>query len=232
MPLSNFFITFANMNQDPKQSYYILALDDHPMVLEGISHILSAYTITATTQSQEMIALLEQGKVFQLFILDLELPDADGFEALKSIRQYCPQTAILIYTMHEEPWILARLARLDIQGVVSKAQPVSRLSEAVETIRQGGTFFDESFTRQLEKLSAGTGKIPYQPGPAFQLSDREQQILQCLAEGLTTTEIANRLFISENTVGTYRHRLLSRFGVHNVVQLISKAQKYLEAKEN
>lgn len=134
--------------------------------------------------------------------------------------------------MHEEPWILARLARLDIQGVVSKALPVSRLTEAVEAIRQGGTFFDDSFTQQVEKLSTGTDKTPYQPGPAFQLSEREQQILRCLSEGLTTTEIAKKLFISENTVGTYRHRLMSRFGVHNVVQLISKAQKYLEAKEN
>mgnify|MGYP002624535551 CR=1 FL=1 len=216
------------MNQDPKQSYYILALDDHPMVLEGIRHILSDYTVTATTQPQERLTLLKQGKEFQLFILDLELPDTDGFEALKSIRQHRPQAAILIYTMHDEPWILARL---DIQGVASKAQPANHLSEAVEAIRQGGIFFDESIALLLEKLSSGTDKQPYHPGSAFLLSEREQQILQCLSEGLTTTEIAKRLFISENTVGTYRHRLLSRFGVHNVVQLIVKAQKYLETKE-
>ncbi|MBR1415540.1 MAG: response regulator transcription factor [Prevotella sp.] len=217
------------MNPDPKPCYHILALDDHPMVLEGISHILSAYDVSISTQTTEMLALLEEGgQTFDLFILDLELPDADGFEALKAIRQHCPQAAILIYTMHEEPWILARLARLDIQGVVSKAQPVSRLQQAVEDIRLGKTFFDEAFTQQLEKLAVGSDNELYQPGPAFQLSEREQQILQCLAEGLTTAAIADRLFISKNTVGTYRHRLMSKFDAHNVTQLISKAQWHFD----
>ena len=219
------------MNLKPNNSYTIMALDDHPMVLEGIGHILADYDVTATTQAQQMFQLLDEGKKFDLFILDLELPDADGFEFLNSIRQHCPACAILIYTMHGEPWVLARLARLDIQGVVSKALPVSTLQQAVETIRQGGTFFDEDFLRQLHQAGTAAKQPPYMPHPAFQLTEREQQVLQCIAQGMTTPEIAQHLYLSENTVGTYRRRLMTKFDAHNVAQLISKAQWNLDEKK-
>ena len=220
------------MPQDAKINYKILALDDHPMVLEGITHILSDYTVATATRPARLAELLQQGSTFQLFILDLELPDADGFESLKTIRAHCPDSAVLIYTMHEEPWILARLARLDIQGVVSKAESVLRLKQAVEAIRLGGTFFDEAFARQIEQLSTRNADAPSLSGPAFQPSNREQQVLQCLAQGMTTAEISRRLFISENTVGTYRHRLMTKFDAHNVAQLVSKARWHVHQTDN
>ena len=229
MYVSNFFIIFASMITDNKACYKIVALDDHPMVLEGIGHILSAYRVTATTRPAEMLSLLDQGQQYDLFILDLELPDADGFDMLKVIRSHCPQSALLIYTMHSEPWVLARLASLDIQGVVSKALPVGTLRQAVETIRQGGTFFDDDFLQLMQQVSAADKQPPYLPGPAFQLSEREQQVLQYLAQGMTTAEISERLFISENTVGTYRHRLMTKFDAHNVAQLISKARWHADS---
>ena len=217
----------TNTNTERK-SYRILALDDHPMVTEGISHLLADYSVTTATLSSDMIRLLHSGKSYDLFIIDLELPDADGFEVLSDIRRHCPESSTLIYTMHEEPWILARLARLDIQGVVSKALPVTHLLQAVEQIRQGGTAFDEAFTQQLQQLMAGESKVTYMPGDAFQLSERESQVLQCIAKGMTTQEIATKLFISDNPVGTYRHRLMTKFDAHNVAQLISKARFFIE----
>ncbi len=217
--------------QTPEPTYHILALDDHPMVLEGITHLLSAtppYHVEGTTSSKELFALLEGGNQFDLFILDLELPDANGFEVLKTIRQQCPNAAILIYTMHEEPWILARLARLSIQGVVSKNCPVGTLVEAISVIREGDTYYNEAFLRQLELLSDEKPSDKMASSPVFQLSEREQQVLQCISEGMTTSEIADRLFLSTNTIGTYRHRLMTKFDAHNVIQLISKGRKYLD----
>lgn len=211
-----------------RKDYRILALDDHPMVTEGISHLLSSYTVTTANMTADALALLQRGRQFDMFILDLELPDADGFKVLTALRQHCPAAAILIYTMHEEPWILARLASLDIQGVVSKALPVSRLQEAVEAIRCGGTCFDEAFTQQLRQLMNGESKLTYLPGSPFTLSEREQQVLQCIVEGLSTTEISQRLFISENTVGTHRRHLMTKFDAHNVAQLISKARRFID----
>ena len=208
--------------------YRILALDDHPMVLEGIKHMLSSIPDTEVqgmAESSQLIDHIGAGQRFDLFILDLELPDVDGFEVLKTIRQSCPEAAFLIYTMHEEPWILARLARLDIQGVVSKNRPVSALLEAVKAIREGGTYYNDAFIQQLQLLASDDDKT--KSAPAFQLSERELQVLQCISKGMTTPEISDRLFISKNTVGTYRHRLMTKFEAHNVAQLIAKAQRFL-----
>lgn len=223
----------GNMTKTERKAYRILALDDHPMVLEGISHLLTDYSINTCTDTAQMMSLLEKGQQFDLFVLDLELPDSDGFDVLKRIRQHCPDCAILIYTMHGEPWVLARLAKLDIQGAVSKALPVSSLQRAVEAIRQGDSYFDETFIAVIQQSAIGQSvSQPYMASPAFQLSEREQQVLNGIAEGLTTPEISARLFISENTVGTYRRRLMTKFDAHNVAQLIQKARWYLnEQKE-
>ena len=74
------------MNEKTKNYFRILALDDHPMVLEGLAHMLSDYSVTPCNSSQQMFAMLTEGQCFDLFVLDLELPDADGFEALRTWR--------------------------------------------------------------------------------------------------------------------------------------------------
>lgn len=212
-------------------TYRIVALDDHPMVLEGIGHILKATPHSdfhPVTSSAQLQTLLDDGSRFDLFILDLELPDADGFDVLKTIRRHCPDAAILIYTMHEEPWVLARLACLDIQGVVSKGQPVGKLTEAVATIREGSTYYNQAFLEQLQIVMEKGGSTDLTPNASFQLSERELQVLRCISRGLSNKETAAELFISTNTVGTYRLRLMRKFDAHNVAQLIAKGRRFLE----
>ena len=212
-------------NLSTQTTYSILALDDHPMVLEGLKHLLTAnlnnINCDGVTTTAALHDLLNNGRCYDLFILDLELPDGDGFAEIARIRHHCPKAAILIYTMHEEPWVVARLARLDIQGVVSKAKPVNSLADAVETIRGGGVFCNEEFLKQMRNnINDGQTEVAV-------LSNREQQVLHGICQGKTTQEIASSIFLSTNTVGTYRRRLMNKFGVHNVAQLIAKAQKLL-----
>jgi DNA-binding NarL/FixJ family response regulator len=174
-----------------------------------------------------MVEVLERDNKFELFILDLELPDTDGFEAIATIRRCCPGAALLIFTMHEEPWVLAKLARLDIQGVVAKSSPVSELLQAVTAIRAGQTYYNDSFVDFLEKLQErpASGLIS---GDGFQLSERELEVLRCITRGLNTSQISEELFLSQNTVGTYRTRLMRKLDAHNVAQLIAKGRKYVE----
>ena len=210
-------------NLSPRTTYSILALDDHPVVLEGLKHLLTAnrsdVTCDGVTTTDALHEKLSSGRRYDLFILDLELPDGDGFAEIAAIRRQCPRAAILIYTMHEEPWVVARLAKLDIQGIVPKGTPVGCLAEAVETIRRGGIYYNEDFLQQLrDNINAVQTDVAT-------LSEREQQVLQGICQGKTTQEIASAIFLSTNTVGTYRRRLMAKFGVHNVAQLIAKAQQ-------
>ena len=216
-----------NVNEQTKPAsneYRVLVLDDHPVVLEGIRHLLSAqpdiYCQTVASSAQ-MLALLNEDPCYDLFILDLELPDIDGFTAMSAIHQHCPHASVLIYTMHEEPWVVARLAHFDIQGIVSKDSPVSTLLDAVSTIRSGGTYYNETYLSLLQQIprSIIAAKAP------IELSEREQQVLDCICQGLNTQQISERLYLSVNTVGTYRRRLMTKFDAHNVAQLIAKARQ-------
>lgn len=209
--------------------FNILALDDHPMVLEGLVSLLTKIpniSCHGITDMGKLTDTLYTDGQFDLLILDLELPNTDGFEVIKDLRKRYGQVAILIYTMHEEQWLLARLAQLDIQGVVSKNKPTNDLVKAVEAIRQGGTYFSETFLEQLKLVQTKNDIL--NSGSPFSLPEGEMKVLQCLKKGMKTKEISEVLFISENTVGTYRHRLMVRFNVHNVVQLLEAARKYLE----
>ena len=219
------YICIIMDNVTTQKAYSILALDDHPVVLEGLNHLLtdnrSDIVYDGVTTSVALHNLLEQGHHYDLFILDLELPDGDGFAEIAHIRSYCPGCAILIYTMHEEPWVVARLAKLDIQGIVSKSSSVGQIAEAVEIIRGGGNFYNEAFLRKM------SDNISAMQTDAVELSHRERQVLQGICQGKTTQEMADGFFLSANTIGTYRRRLMSKFGVHNVAQLIAKAQQLL-----
>ena len=140
------FHNFASKmkNEKPNNNYRVLALDDHPVVIEGLKHVLSDHggniAFNGVTTTAALHDLLKQGEHYDFFILDLELPDGDSFAEIATIRSYCPGAAILIYTMHEEPWVVARLAKLDIQGIISKANTIGSVAKAVEAIRRGGEF--------------------------------------------------------------------------------------------
>ncbi len=198
-----------------------MALDDHPVVLEGLRHLLvsrlEGVECDGVSCRDDMLALIGGGRSYDLFILDLELADDDGFKTVAAIRRLQSGAAILIYTMHEEPWLMAKLAKLDIQGFVSKDSEVERLTEAVDAIMHGRVSFGEPLAGYLGSADSGVASVR----DTAALSQREQQVLALIARGMTTQQIADELFVSTNTIGTYRHRLMSKLGAHNVAQLIA-----------
>lgn len=133
----------------------ILVVDDHPIVLEGIKKIASALEGVKCDGIMEVEQLEHYFSVrspYNMYILDLEFPQADGFSVLRMLRDKAPDSRILIYTMHEEPWMLAKLIDADIDGLVSKNADLSELQKAISTLRSGETYFNEVF---LDNASSG-----------------------------------------------------------------------------
>lgn len=154
-----------NMNET---YYHILAVDDHPIVLEGIRLLANRLNgvVCETLNDVELFKKESSEKAYDLYILDLEFPDTDGFTLIHTIQRQHPQCHILVYTMHEEPWVLAKLVHLDINGVVSKQANASELLQAIQTIRDGGTFFNQTF---LEIIHQKVPNIPSSEGNSFKL---------------------------------------------------------------
>lgn len=203
-----------------EKRYHILAVDDHPVVLEGIRMIvgrIEGVQCAGLTRVEALRRTLSD-ESYDMYILDLEFPDADGFCVINEIREKKPDAHIVIYTMHEEPWVLAKLVHLDIDGVISKNADADELYKAVKTVMTGNTYFNETFLKLVHK---NTEPIPSN-GNVFKLSERELEVLSLLAEGLSTTEIAERMFLSKNTIQTYRKRLMLKLNAKNVAELVVK----------
>lgn len=209
-----------NMNET---YYHILAVDDHPIVLEGIRLLANRLNgvVCETLNDVELFKKESSEKAYDLYILDLEFPDTDGFTLIHTIQRQHPQCHILVYTMHEEPWVLAKLVHLDINGVVSKQANASELLQAIQTIRDGGTFFNQTF---LEIIHQKVPNIPSSEGNSFKLSSREKEVLRYLIQGYSSSEIAQKIFLSINTVQTYRKRLMTKLKSRNVAELVIKGK--------
>ena len=200
-----------------KETYRILVIDDHPIVAEGIIALasqLEGVTCKGATCAKDV----EQLTLKERFDLCIELPDMNGFQLISHLHSQIPKCGILIYTMHEEPWIIAKLSTLNINGAVSKNASTSELRDAISTLKNGTRYFSNVFS-ELDKEKQNT-----LPHALPELSRREKEVLAYLSQGLSTSEISQLLFLSINTIQTYRKRLMEKLEAKNVAELVYKGK--------
>lgn len=204
-------------NRDMAMKPSILVVDDHRIVANGIMSVLSVLNVEKTdhaiTAAAALRALRNSTAGYDLVIVDLELPDTSGTQLISAIRAECPQTKIVVYTMHEEVWVVRELEVLHVEGIVLKGEPPSLLLDAVDTVLSGGTYFSSRYSGIKDKAGRSL------------LSEREHAVLQLMAQGKTSRRIAERLFLSENTIEYHRKSLMRRFAADNVAQLILIAER-------
>lgn len=206
-----------------KINYKVLIVDDHPIVAQGIRQVVSSLDSVECTEVSDgglLKSWLESGKAsFDLCVMDLEMPNVNGLELIRLLHRQMPCCRILIYTMHDEVWYVARLVQEGIStyvsGAVSKSVHIDELRQAIQKIREGGEYFSDAFLTLTGQKSGSDIGFP-------KLSNRENEVIVLLSKGLSTTEIADRLFLSVNTIQTYRRRLLDKYEARNVAELISK----------
>ena len=152
--------------------YKLLIVDDHPIVAEGIVSIASQQNnilCKSITRIENLLPTIS-AESFDLCIIDLELPEINGFQLIHLLQEQMPDCKILIYTMHEEPWVIAKLAEEEISGAVSKNASTSELKQAINQIRLGHKYFSEVFSILHKKqINIDLHKIP-------ELSKREKEV--------------------------------------------------------
>lgn len=205
-----------------KDIYKILIIENHPVVAEGIRCIVSQLEDTSCTIPTTLNNLIEflDTDLFDLYIIDLGLHEINGFQIIEKLNKQNPAGKILVYTMHEESWIVAKLSTFNIQGAVSKNAPLEELKNAVKTIKSGSTYFSREFSDWAiyKKHYQAIRTIP------TELSEREKEVLTYLSQGMSTSEIAEKMCLSSNTVHTYRKRLMDKMDTQNVAELIFKTK--------
>lgn len=201
----------------------ILLVDDHALILEGICHVLKRISgvivADAVTTGSEAVGLIA-ARDYDIYILDVELPDVSGFELIEMIRELNEDARIIINTMHEEIWNINRLIRQGVNAVILKASGSVEMEKAVKSVLKGVAYTCPRFESVRKKMN-NTSCLEIHPKDIP--TKREIEVLQAISEGLCTHEVAARLHVTENTVETFRKRLILKFQAKNAIDLIVKA---------
>ena len=196
----------------------VLIADDHAIVCEGLKQIISsdpAFMVIAevATAAQAMQAIRAGG--IDILLLDISLPDRNGIELLKQLKQETPSLKVLICSLHTEDAYALRALRAGAAGYLSKQCASGTLLSAMHQVATGRKYISAEVAQQLaDQIGSNTEAAPHQ-----RLSDREYQTLLKIATGMTVTEIAAQLTLSVKTISMYRTRLLQKMRMRNNAEL-------------
>jgi DNA-binding NarL/FixJ family response regulator len=196
----------------------VVLCDDHEIVREAIQARM------ADTDGVEIVGEAASGeealkRVRELepdvCIVDVELPGQDGIEATRAIIKARPETRVIIFTAHAQPDLLTLALRAGASGYVLKSAPSEDIAKAIDVVSNGGTFVGT-------ELGQGAGEVE----KLLQLTPREREILELLAEGLRVKQIADRLALSPATVHTHVRNAIARMEVDTRTEAVALAVRF------
>src|SRR3990172_163837 len=200
----------------------VLIVDDHTIVRQGLKQILaetSDIVVTAEAQDgQEAIEKVRQNG-YDVVLLDVALPGADGLSVMRVLRQEKPSVAVLVLSAYSEEQYAVRFLKAGAAGYLTKESASDELILAIRKVAQGGKYVTQSLA---ERLAAGLASDADKP-PHEALSDREYQVMRMIASGKTVGEIAEELSLSVKTVSTYRTRILEKLQLSNNADIMRYA---------
>ena len=206
----------------------IIVADDHHLVRTGIVKILEEHApfevISEVDNGKDAI---EKCKILKpdILLLDLDMPILNGLEAVPRLKEQRPELKIGILTMHKEKYLVEKLMKMGVDGYLYKSSDPEDLIYGIQKIGSGKRYYDSEVTENvvLEKTFSGPNKE--NALLLALLSEREKEILTMIAEGLSSSEIGEKLFISARTAETHRSNIMKKIQVKNIAGLIRFAIK-------
>lgn len=209
------------------QKLRMLIADDHELVRHGIRALLQAHRgWKVVGEAADGTEAAEKARKLKpdIAILDIGMPQMDGLEAARLIRESAPKTRVLILTLHESEQMVRRVLETGARGYVLKSDLAAHLVKAVKNISRGIFYLTPKVSEiALEVLLKSADESKHgerlQPQPTL----RENQVMRLLAEGKSNKEIATTLGIAVRTVETHRAKVMSKLGFHSLTELVHYA---------
>ena len=198
----------------------ILLVDDHQVVREGLKALLEREQFPVVGEASNGRDAIEQARVLrpEIAVIDLAMPQLNGLDAAQEIHRVSPSTKVVALTMHTEDHYVTSALRAGIKGYVLKSQAGVDLVQAIREASRGMIYLSPAISRAVVEAYLAKTELPPDP-----LSSRERAVLQLVAEGHTTKEIASRLGISVKTADSHRTRIMRKLDIHATAGLVRHA---------
>ena len=202
----------------------VLVADDHELVRAGFRSLLKTIAgVEVVAEAEDGLRALELVRMLQpdVILMDIAMSGLNGLEATSRIVKEFPQVRVIILSMHKSEEYVLQALRNGARGYLLKDASPSELELAIRTVSHGETYLTPAISRQV--IDSYVRRLAPGESPSELLTPRQREILQLIAEGLTTKAIADRLHVSVKTVETHRSQLMERLDIHDVPGLVRYA---------
>jgi len=204
----------------------IIIADDHPLLVDGLRRVLEEMedveVFEPVGDGRRLLFRLRQSPV-DMVLLDLQMPHLDGLETLRILQKEFPHLKVLVFTNYNQPKLLREARNLGARGYLSKSCTSQELKEAVRTVEDGGTWFPvESPAAADDSPSLFVNDFMKK----YQITQREVEIIRKIAQGYTTKEIGEQLYVSEFTINAHRRNICRKLDIYTPVGLVNFAKEH------
>lgn len=203
----------------------LMLVDDHAVLREGLRFMLrhadDVQIVSEASDGREALARLEASRP-DVMLLDMNMPGMDGIETLKHVRERWPQVTVLVLSFHDDPEYVEQALRNGAAGYLLKTVSREELIRAVHAAAEGAGYLQAEITRPLlQKFAAAS-----EPEGEVELSPREREVLQLVADGMSTKQASVELGIAESTVKTYLRVIFDKLGATHRAHAVALALRH------
>jgi len=198
----------------------ILLCDDHAVVRQGLRALLEreGFNVIAEASNGHEAVQLARDCCPDVAVLDIAMPVLNGLDATREFYRVCPKSKVLLLTMHTEDRYVLEALRAGIQGYILKSHAATELIQAIQQVCQGKIYLSPGISKAVIEAYLAKTDLPPEP-----LTPREREVLQLVAEGKTTKEVAQFLGVSIKTAESHRTRIMGKLDIHETANLVRYA---------
>ena len=197
----------------------VAVVDDHPVVREGLVSILKDEpdfdVVGSAGSAEDLLTLVDRAKP-DVVLIDLELPEMNGVQAIERLAQTAPQTRLIVFTAYDTEEKIADALRAGAKGYLLKGASADRIGRAIRDVHAGGSALEPRVASRLVARLRGAS-------PSTTLTSREREVLRLISQGQSNRQIAKRLSITERTVKYHVGSILNKLGADNRAQAVALA---------
>jgi len=209
----------------------ILLVEDHPIFRLGLAELINQEAdLTASGESRDVASAIKEIASVKpdLIIADISLKDSDGIDLVRHVKKHHPNIPVLVLSMHDEYLYAQRALHAGARGYIMKQEAMESVVAAIHHVLAGRVYLNETVKEHILSNITGSSDLRKKSpaadlrkkSPADCLTDREMQVFKMIGRGFSSREIAERLFVSIKTIGTYRERIKTKLNLKHANELV------------